>query len=154
MNQDKTPLFDAIIGYATEGIAPFVIPSHKMGKGINKKWKEYAGDKIFTMDICEVQGLDDLHQPSGVIKEAQELAADLWGAKETFFLVNGTSCGIESAICTVVSEGEEIIIPRNAHKSVVYSLINSGVRAQNIQPLRAQLNQPISVHLKEPITLN
>ena len=59
MNQDKTPLFDAIIGYATEGIAPFVIPSHKMGKGINKKWKEYAGDKKFNTNICEVQGLDD-----------------------------------------------------------------------------------------------
>lgn len=128
MNQDRTPLFDAIIGYATEGVAPFVIPSHKMGHGINSKWKEYAGEKIFTMDICEVQGLDDLHQASGVIKEAQDLAAELWGAKETFFLVNGTSCGIESSICTVVSEGDEIIIPRNAHKSVVYSLINSGAK--------------------------
>ncbi|MCF0144282.1 MAG: aminotransferase class I/II-fold pyridoxal phosphate-dependent enzyme [Firmicutes bacterium] len=128
MNQDRTPLFDAIIDYATEGVAHMAIPAHKMGRGINRKWTDYAGREIFTMDLTEVQGVDDLHQPKGVIKEAQELAADLWGAQHSFFLVNGTSSGIQAAICTAVSEGEEIIIPRNAHKSVVYGLIASGAK--------------------------
>ena len=126
MDQNKTPLFDAIINYINEDITPFHIPSHKMGRGINPKWKEYAGENIFKMDICEVQGLDDLHQPEGVIKEAQELAAEAWGAERTFFLVNGTSSGIISSICSIVKESDKIIIPRNSHKSVVFGLIISG----------------------------
>jgi len=126
MDQNKTPLFDAVMEYINADITPFHIPSHKMGNGINKRWKDFVGNEIFKMDLCEVQGLDDIHQASGVIKEAQELAAELWGAKESFFLVNGTSSGILASICSVVKEGDKIIIPRNSHKSVVYAMIISG----------------------------
>jgi len=128
MNQNRTPLFDATLEYINEEVTPFHIPSHKMGNGINQKWKDFAGDNIFKMDLCEVQGLDDIHQASGVIKEAQDLAAEAWGARESFFLVNGTSCGIISSICSIVREKEKIIIPRNAHKSVVYAMILSGAQ--------------------------
>jgi lysine decarboxylase len=124
--QQETPLFDAITGFIDEGNVPFFIPSHKMGRAIHPKWKAFAGERIFQMDLCEVQGLDDLHQPKGAILEAQRLAAEAWGADESFFLVNGTSSGIIASICTVCGEGDKVVVPRNAHKSVVFGLIVSG----------------------------
>ncbi|MDR2089366.1 MAG: arginine decarboxylase [Clostridiales Family XIII bacterium] len=125
-NQRHTPLFDAILDFVAQAPAPFFIPSHKMGRGIDPRWLDFAGENIFKMDLSEVRGLDDLHRPSGPIAEAQALAADAWGADRSFFLVNGTSAGIIAAICSVVSEGQKIIVPRNAHKSVVFGLIISG----------------------------
>jgi arginine/lysine/ornithine decarboxylase len=125
-DQRRTPLFDAILDFVARAPAPFFIPSHKMGRGIDPRWLDFAGENIFKMDLSEVRGLDDLHRPRGPIAEAQALAADAWGADRSFFLVNGTSAGIIAAICGVVSEGRKIIVPRNAHKSVVFGLIVSG----------------------------
>lgn len=127
-DQRKTPLFDTVLEYVAEGVVPLHIPSHKQGIGIHPRWKEFAGENIFKMDLCEVHGLDDVHQASGVIKESQDLAADAWGADHSFFLVNGTSSGIIAAMTSTAGEGEKIIIPRNAHKSVVYALIISGAQ--------------------------
>lgn len=132
--QEQTPLFDAIRAYIEEDVVPMHIPSHKMGAGIHPKWKEYVGERIFQMDLTEVMGLDDLHQAGGVIEESQKLAAKAWGADQSFFLVNGTSSGIVASICTVAKPGESIIIPRNAHKSVVFGLIVSGAIPIYISP--------------------
>jgi lysine decarboxylase len=126
MDQSRTPLFDAIVNFIEEGTVPLMVPGHKMGEAIHPKWKDYVGERIFRMDLCDTQDLDDLSMPHGPIKEAQELAADAWGADRTFFLVNGTSSGIVASISTVASEGGKIIVPRNAHKSVVFGLIVSG----------------------------
>jgi lysine decarboxylase len=125
-DQRKTPLFDAIADFVSQAPTPFFIPSHKMGRGIDPRWLDFAGENIFKMDLSEVRGLDDLHGPQGVILEAQALAADAFGSDLCFFLVNGTSCGIVAAICTAASEGQRIIIPRNAHKSVIFGLIAGG----------------------------
>lgn len=133
-DQNRTPLFDAILAYGREGIAPLHIPAHKMGRGISPIFKAELGEAVFRMDLTEVIGLDDLHQPEGVIREAQELAAEAWGADRSFFLVNGTSAGIVAAIAATAKEGERIIVPRNAHKSVVYGLIVSGAIPVYIQP--------------------
>jgi arginine/lysine/ornithine decarboxylase len=105
-----------------------------MGRGISPILTAEIGEAVFRMDLTEVIGLDDLHQPEGVIREAQELAAEAWGADRSFFLVNGTSAGIVAAIATTAKEGEKIIVPRNAHKSVVYGLIVSGAIPVYIQP--------------------
>jgi lysine decarboxylase len=126
MDQRRTPLFDAILDFVSREPAPFFIPAHKMGRGIDPRFTDFAGENIFKMDLSEVWGVDDLHRPSGPIREAQALAADAWGADRSYFLVNGTSAGIIAAICSVVSEGQKIIVPRNAHKSVVFGLIISG----------------------------
>ena len=127
MNQKNTPLFDAIINFANnQSPTPFFIPGHKMGHGINPKWKDFTSDNIFKMDLTEVTDLDDFHCPQGVIKESQLLAADAWGAKKSYFLVNGTSGGIIASILSTVQEGEKIIVPRNSHKSVSAALIMSG----------------------------
>ncbi|MDR2771550.1 MAG: arginine decarboxylase, partial [Clostridiales Family XIII bacterium] len=128
MDQDqrRTPLFDAVLDFVSQNPTPFFIPSHKMGRGIDPRWLDFAGQNIFKMDLSEVQGADDLHRPQGPILEAQALAADAWGADRSYFLVNGASSGVVAAICSAVSEGQRIIIPRNAHKSAVFGLIISG----------------------------
>jgi arginine/lysine/ornithine decarboxylase len=126
MDQNKTPLYDAVLNYIGKKRTPFFVPSHKYGRAIQPKWKAYVGEEIFKMDLCELDGLDDLHNAEGVIAEAQALASDAWGANQTFFLINGTSSGIIAAISSLVGPGEKIIVPRNAHKSVVSGLVLSG----------------------------
>ncbi|GHU64709.1 arginine decarboxylase [Clostridia bacterium] len=86
------------------------------------------------MDLSEVRWTDDYHGASSSILEAETLAADAWGAARTRFLVNGTSSGIIASICGTCGEGEEIIIPRNAHKSAVYGLVLSGAVPVYVQP--------------------
>lgn len=126
MNQDRTPLLDAIVEYTKERPVYFKIPGHRYEKGISERWKQWTGDGIFRFDLTEAEGLDDLHCPEGVIKEAQELTAEVFGAKQTWFLVNGTTCGNEAMILTCVREGEKIMVARNAHKSALMGLILSG----------------------------
>lgn len=126
MNQSKTPLLDAISAFVEAEPAYFRIPAHRFEKGMNPRFRELAGERLFCCDLSEAEGLDDLHQPRGVIREAQELAAGLWKARESFFLVNGTTCGNEAMILSVAEPGEKVLIPRNAHKSILMGLIMSG----------------------------
>lgn len=98
MEQRKTPLLDAIVDYTTNRPVYFKIPGHRYEKGISPRWRQWTGDGIFRFDLTEAEGLDDLHEPEGVIREAQELAAEVFQAKKTYFLVNGTTCGNE-AMC-------------------------------------------------------
>lgn len=142
-NQEKTPLFDAIMKYIALQPAYFRIPGHRFERGINPKWREFAGENIFKMDLTETPFLDDLHNPSGAIKEAEILAEKVFGAKRTFFLVNGTTCGNEAMIVAAAFNGEKIIIPRNAHKSALMGLIIGGARPVYIMP---RLSEEWGVH--------
>lgn len=92
------------------------------------------GDGIFRFDLTEAEGLDDLHEPEGVIREAQELAAEVFQAKKTYFLVNGTTCGNEAMVLASVKEGEKIMVARNAHKSVLMGLTLSGAVPVYLMP--------------------
>lgn len=126
MDQNRTPLLDAIVEYTKERPVYFKIPGHRYERGISERWRQWTGDGIFRFDLTEAEGLDDLHCAEGVIKEAQELTAQVFGARQTFFLVNGTTCGNEAMIMTCVREGEKIMVARNAHKSALMGLILSG----------------------------
>ena len=126
MDQFQTPYFDALIDYVDKGTISFHCPGHKAGKGMHEKFKKHVGIQSLRFELTEVLGLDDLHQPHGVLKEAQALAAEAYGADETFFLVNGSTSGNQSMIFGVANPGEEIIIPRNAHKSAISAFIISG----------------------------
>lgn len=134
MNQNQTPLLDAIVEYTRERPAYFKIPGHRYEKGISPRWRQWTGDGIFRFDLTEAEGLDDLHCPEGVIKEAQELAAEIFHTKATYFLVNGTTCGNEAMVLTCASEKEKIMVPRNAHKSVLMGLILSGAEPIYLMP--------------------
>ena len=134
LDQNRTPLFDAIKKFSTWDPAPFFIPAHKMGKGIDPRLIDFVGENVFRMDLSEVRWTDDYHGASSSILEAEELAAAAWGAARTRFLVNGTSSGIIAAICGVCGEGDEIIVPRNVHKSVVHGLVVSGAVPVYVNP--------------------
>lgn len=122
----KTPIIDALVSYHDNNITPFHMPGHKKGKGVSKKFSKVFKEYNFSLDLTEIPGLDDLHQASGVIKEAQEQAAMLFGADRTFFLVNGTTVGIHAAIMSICREDDKILLPRDVHRSVVGACILSG----------------------------
>ncbi|WP_138501474.1 aminotransferase class I/II-fold pyridoxal phosphate-dependent enzyme [Nostoc sp. PA-18-2419] len=126
LNQNKTPLLDALKASATRPHAPFYTPGHKQGKGIPQPLADLLGKAVFGADLTELADLDHLFAPQGVIQEAQQLATEAFGASQTWFLVNGSTCGIEAAIVATCGTGDKIILPRNVHSSAVAGLILSG----------------------------
>ena len=127
LDQSKTPLFSALKDiYAGRDILPFHVPGHKRGKGVDKEFYDFMGNGPFSIDVTIFKMVDGLHQPKSCIKEAQELAADAYGVKQSFFAVNGTSGAIQAMIMSVVKAGEKILVPRNVHKSVSAGIILSG----------------------------
>ena len=125
-HQAKTPLLDALRECANKHHAPFYTPGHKRGQGISQRLADCFGSAVFKADLPELAELDNLFAPQGVIQEAQELAAAAFGAEHTWFLVNGSTCGIEAAILATCAPGDKIILPRNVHQSAIAALILSG----------------------------
>lgn len=133
MNKIKTyntPIYNYLREYAQQDINIFHMPGHKLAKGIPQQ----LAQDILKLDVTEIEGTDNLHYPEGIIKDAQELAAKAFGADKTFFLVNGSTCGIEAAIMSTCARGQKIIIARDAHKSVVSGLILSGAEPVFVYP--------------------
>lgn len=132
-NQEKTPLFTALKEYNERNVIPFDVPGHKHGEGL-KEFADYIGKKVLEIDVNSMKPLDNISNPVSVIKEAQELMAEAYGSDHSFFLVNGTSTGVQAMIMSVCQPGDKIILPRNAHKSAVNGLILSGAIPIFIQP--------------------
>lgn len=129
----KMPLFEALVKYAKQDVTPFDVPGHKMGAQMTP-FKMAVGDMTMQMDVNSMKELDLLSHPQSVIKEAQELAAKAYNADQAFFLVNGTTVGIQAMIMSVVGPKDTILVPRNCHKSVMNGLILSGAKPIFIQP--------------------
>ncbi|MBJ6363245.1 aminotransferase class I/II-fold pyridoxal phosphate-dependent enzyme [Paenibacillus sp. GCM10012307] len=136
MDHTQTPLFSALCKHAEQKPVQFHIPGHKKGAGSDPEFRSFIGDNALSIDLINIAPLDDLHQPTGVIEEAQKLAADAFGADYTFFSVQGTSGAIMTMILTVCSPGDKIIVPRNVHKSVMSAIIFAGARPVFISPAR------------------
>ncbi|UJF35221.1 aminotransferase class I/II-fold pyridoxal phosphate-dependent enzyme [Paenibacillus hexagrammi] len=136
MDQNRTPLFSALLQHAEKNPIQFHIPGHKKGVGMDPEFRSFIGDNALSIDLINIAPLDDLHQPMGVIEEAQKLAAQAYGADHTFFSVQGTSGAIMTMIMTVCSEGDKIIIPRNVHKSVLAAIIFVGAKPVFLKPVR------------------
>ncbi|MGF1673561.1 MAG: aminotransferase class I/II-fold pyridoxal phosphate-dependent enzyme [Rivularia sp. (in: cyanobacteria)] len=134
LNQNQTPLLDAITTNAKRPHSPFYTPGHKQGKGIPPKLAKTLGKAVFRADLTELTELDNLFTPDGVILQAQQLAAQAFGASQTWFLVNGSTCGIEAAILATCNDGDKIILPRNVHLSAISGLILSGAIPIFINP--------------------
>ncbi|MBD2208861.1 aminotransferase class I/II-fold pyridoxal phosphate-dependent enzyme [Nostoc linckia FACHB-104] len=126
LNQNQTPLLDAVKIWASRPHAPFYTPGHKQGEGIAVPLADLLGKEVFRADLTELADLDHLFAPQGVIQQAQQLAAEAFGASQTWFLVNGSTCGIGAAILATCSPGDKIILPRNVHSSAIAGLILSG----------------------------
>ena len=114
----KTPVFDALKGLMEENSVSFHMPGHK-GKNTLIEWGKY----IPYIDTTEVEGVDNLLEPRGIIKESQELAAQVYGAKSTIYGVNGSTGSIYIALSTITKPGDKVLIQRNCHKAVYNALI-------------------------------
>ena len=134
MNQNETPLFNALMEYVNRETLPFHVPGHKKGVGIDKEFKEFIGDNPFKIDVTVFKLVDSLHHPTGPIKAAQELASDAYGSDASFFSIHGTSGAIQAMILSVVNDGDKIIVPRNVHKSVTSGIILSGAKPIFMEP--------------------
>lgn len=134
MEQNRTPLLDAITNFIETKPAYFRIPGHRMAQGISTRWTDKVGTNIFAYDVTETPLTDDLHSPEGAISESQELLRALYGADRSFFLVNGSTCGNEAMIISTALEGEKIMVARNAHKSAMMGVIISGAQPVYIMP--------------------
>ena len=126
LDQSQAPLVSALYECANRVNAAFHTPGHKRGQGISEKQRSLFGAKVFRADLPELPELDNLFAPEGVILAAQKLAAEAFGAEQTWFLANGSTCGIEAAILAVCGPGDKLILPRNVHVSAISGLILSG----------------------------
>jgi lysine decarboxylase len=124
------PLYKTLMDYVKNQIIPFHMPGHKQGRTFPE---EYLVN-LAKIDLTEVPGLDNLHNPEGPILEAQKLAAKAFGARESFFLVNGTTSGIYAAMYAVLNPDDKVLIMRNSHKSVYNGLVLTGAVPVYINP--------------------
>lgn len=122
-NQNQTPLFTKLKEYVSANPLPFHIPGHKKGQGMDDEFRQFLGLNALSIDLINIEPLDDLHQPKGVIDEAQKLAAEAFGAERTFFSVQGTSGAIMAMILATCNPGDKIIVPRTVHKSVLSAIV-------------------------------
>lgn len=120
-------ILNGIIAYNTEGCYPWHMPGHK--RRLNTIFPELVNNP-FSIDVTEVEGLDEFHQPEGIIKETFEKAADIYGSHKSYYLVNGATCGILAAISAVCKQGDSLIVARNCHKSVY-----NAIRLLKLRPI-------------------
>ncbi|MFC4184520.1 aminotransferase class I/II-fold pyridoxal phosphate-dependent enzyme [Saccharococcus thermophilus] len=134
MSQFETPLFTGLLEHIKKNPIQFHIPGHKKGAGMDPEFRDFIGENALSMDLINIGPLDDLHHPKGIIKRAQELAAEAFGADYTFFSVQGTSGAIMAMVMSVVGPGDKIIVPRNVHKSIMSAIVFSGATPIFIHP--------------------
>lgn len=126
-NQERMPFVEALESYKEQHFVPFHTPGHKIGVEAPQRLKDWMGPAL-PYDLGVMYALDDLHEPEGELKEAQDLTAELYGADHCWFSINGTTALIEAMIMGVVGPDETIIIPREAHRSVISGLVLSGAK--------------------------
>jgi arginine decarboxylase len=122
----RMPLLAALLSHVQEEYQSYHTPGHKQGLGSLAEWRQLLGEMVFQLDLTELPGLDNLHDAEGIIMEAQRAAADYFGAKETFFLVNGTSAGILAVMLAESHTKSKVVLPRTSHQAVIHGLILSG----------------------------
>jgi arginine decarboxylase len=131
---DRLPLLEILAECAQRQNAAFHTPGHKRGQGSFKAFQQLVGDRTLQADLPELPELDNLFAPQGAIAEAQTLAAQTFGAEQTWFLANGSTVGIIAAILATCHPGDKILLPRNVHQSAISGLILSGAMPIFLQP--------------------
>jgi arginine/lysine/ornithine decarboxylase len=133
LSQDRAPILEALKRFKSMRVVPFDVPGHKRGKG-NPELTEFLGEQCLAVDVNSMKPLDNLTHPVSVIKEAEELAADAFGASHAFLMVGGTTSAVQSMILTACKKGDKIILPRNVHRSAINALILCGAEPVYINP--------------------
>ncbi|MCO1604426.1 MULTISPECIES: aminotransferase class I/II-fold pyridoxal phosphate-dependent enzyme [Desulfosporosinus] len=149
LSQDKAPIYEALLKYKSMRVVPFDVPGHKQGKG-NPELTEFLGEKCLSVDVNSMKPLDNLVHPVSVIKEAEELAADAFGAHHAFFMVNGATSGVQAMIMSVCKQGDKVIMPRNVHRSAINALIISGAIPAYVNPgVNKELGIPLGMSIDD-----
>ena len=125
MNQDKAPVYEALEEFRRNRVVPFDVPGHKRGRG-NPELVKLFGKQCVELDVNSMKPLDNLCHPISVIKEAETLAADAFGAAHAFLMVGGTTSAVQTMVLTASKRGEKIIIPRKVHRSVINAIVVNG----------------------------
>ena len=148
LNQNKAPVYEALQEYRENRIVSFDVPGHKQGKG-NPELTEFLGKQCMSVDVNSMKPLDNLCHPVSVIKEAEELMADAFGAAHAFFMVNGTSSSVQAMVMSVCKRGDKIIMPRNVHRSSINALIVCGAVPVYVNPgVNKELGIPLGMSVE------
>ena len=132
-SQERAPIYEALQSFQKMRVVPFDVPGHKRGRG-NPELTALLGEQCVKLDVNSMKPLDNLCHPVSVIREAEELAAEAFGAAHAFLMVGGTTSAVQSMVLSVAKRGEKIILPRNVHRSVMGAMVLCGAIPVYIDP--------------------
>ncbi|MEZ3460923.1 MAG: aminotransferase class I/II-fold pyridoxal phosphate-dependent enzyme [Lachnospiraceae bacterium] len=148
-DQSRAPILEALEEMKQNRLVPFDVPGHKHGKG-NPDLTRFLGEQCLSVDVNSMKMLDNLCHPMSVIREAQELAAEAFGAAHAYFMVGGTTSAVQSMVLSVCKRGDKIILPRNVHRSVINIMILCGAVPVYVDPdLDRRLGIALGMKLSE-----
>ena len=133
LDQTRAPIYEALERFRKMRVVPFDVPGHKRGRG-NPELTEFLGEQCVGIDVNSMKPLDNLCHPISVIREAEKLAADAFKAAYAFLMVGGTTSSVQSMVLTACKYGDEIILPRNVHRSVINALVLCGAKPVYVNP--------------------
>lgn len=136
MKQEEL-LINRLAAYARSDMYPFHMPGHKRRTGPEDSFMNSCVDSFtnpFAVDITEIEGFDNLHHPEGILKDSMKWAADVYGADQTYYLINGSTGGILAAVCGSVPRGGRILVSRNCHKSVYHGICLNQLKTSYVYP--------------------
>lgn len=130
----RAPIAEAMRAYAADGARAYHTPGHKQGLGAHSLLKALVTEEGLREEVSLMEELDDLHEPTMCIKEAQEMAAALYGADQAYFMINGTTGAIHTMLMGALRPGDAVLVPRNAHRSMIGGIILAGAHPVFLQP--------------------
>ena len=149
MNQNRAPIYEALRAYIGSRVVRFDVPGHKGGRG-TPLLTEFLGEACLKADVNSMKSLDNLCHPISVIAQAEQLAAEAFGAANAFLMVGGTTSAVQAMVMSTCKAGEKIILPRNVHKSVINALVINGAIPVYIDPgVDKRLGIPLGMSLED-----
>lgn len=142
-NQNRAPILEALEDFRDARVVPFDVPGHKRGRG-NRELTDFLGERCVSIDVNSMKPLDNLCHPVSVIREAEILAAEAFGAANAFFMVGGTTSAVQSMVLSACKRGDKVILPRNVHRSVINALVLNGAIPVYVNP---EVDQRLGISL-------
>lgn len=147
--QHNTPIHEALLQHKRNRVVPFDVPGHKGGRG-TPELTDFLGNDCLKVDVNSMKPLDNLIHPVSVIKAAEELAAEAFGADAAFFMVNGTTGAVQAMIMSTCKAGDKIIMPRNVHRSSINALVICGAIPVYVNPdVNHRLGIPLGMSVED-----
>ena len=143
LDQTRAPIYEALERFRDMRVVPFDVPGHKHGRG-NPELTAFLGEQCVGVDVNSMKPLDNLCHPISVIREAEKLAAEAFGAANAFLMVGGTTSSVQSMVLSACKRGDEIILPRNVHRSVINALVLCGAVPVYVNP---EVDQRLGISL-------